>query len=693
MDDDNRPPVPPSAKKKRKSPPPRSQHEQEEESSSSLIASLRTIDPILRFLLKATGNTSVPRQLLLKALPTVGVLEMDLLILADWKIIHHDEKNDRFGLSSLIPSSSSSSHEDHHAAAGTASTPGSSSGGRGDDANSSAAASNHYGATTQRAAQKRLTLLRKLVLLQEKKNKKGANHQNQQKQPPPPPPPPPVLLVSDRPLPDSAAFSDAEEEEVQEEEGHGPDVHDDKNDINDEGKKRHAASNVTPDTIDAPILPSSQNGGEEAAARTALLTILQLRVAERGETDTPRIPSSLLLPHQVSYAGSTAAHAADYAELPSDIRSQIPNVLYEALVSGRRKLYTHQVAAITAALSNRHCSVGTGTGSGKSLCYLLPTLTAAYNDNRTSLLLFPTKALAQDQLTKLHSLVSTHPDLAARIRPGTLDGDTLQSQRRSIAEHCNIILTNPDTLHASLLPHWKTQYKSLFVNNDRPIAYVVIDEAHVYDGIFGAHVAMVIRRLIRLCGGGAGSHPTFITTSATLPFPQERFAQLVGTTKKYNGNSDDDDDDDDGDNNITVLTSAEDGSPRAAKHFLVWNPPVLNMDGSSVNSVYFPKHHPGPKNAAAAVDDCSPTSTLPPVESPPNLDSFEPTPTIIMTGGPGEDRIVAPPQQQYKRRHAADETARLLARAVANGVRCIAWSNGSFPGPSNSSGSIPQHST
>jgi DEAD/DEAH box helicase domain-containing protein len=121
-------------------------------------------------------------------------------------------------------------------------------------------------------------------------------------------------------------------------------------------------------------------------------------------------------------------------------------------------LFRHQAAAIAAAVAGQHCSVCTGTGSGKSLCFLIPVLAAAYNENCTSLLLFPTKALAQDQLSKLQTMLqqtssnSDDNDLAQRIRPMTIDGDTSHAARAIAAETANVILTNPDTLHAAILP-------------------------------------------------------------------------------------------------------------------------------------------------------------------------------------------------------------------------------------------------
>lgn len=520
--------------------------------AKQMIQSLQKIDPVLRFLTKATGETTIPRDMILKTMPTIVDTDLDALV--DLKVLHHHKG--RFG----FPTEP-----------------------------------NELMGSTKRAAQKRLSTLRKQL----KERSKAAQQPNTSS---------PTLK---RPLPETAAFSDND------------DTVDDQNQTSLSPKEQDDSSVVhgvhVPDEV---VLT-----GEAAEAHEALMTVLKIRKAEKGDVDTC-IPS-LILPKQASYAGSNAAHASEFTELPPSIRAMIPDTLYNAIFPNQRQLYSHQAKAIQAALSKSHCSICTGTGSGKSLCFLLPTLTAAYNNNKTSLLLFPTKALAQDQLSKLQTLVASDPTLKDRIRPATLDGDTPQSTRKSIAQNSNIILTNPDTLHAALLPNWK-MYQSLFAS----IAFVVIDEAHIYDGIFGAHVAMIVRRLVRLCR----VHPVFISTSATLPFPEHRFRQLVGTT-----------------DDITVLTSEDDGSPRAAKHFMVWNPPVLNLDGSSVGSVWFPRR-----------------------KEPITNESFS---SISLSGGAGPLAsgsdlplpVAGAPVPQFRRRHAADETARLLAKAVANGVRCIAF--------------------
>jgi DEAD/DEAH box helicase/Helicase conserved C-terminal domain len=409
-----------------------------------------------------------------------------------------------------------------------------------------------------------------------------------------------------------------------------------------------------------------------------------------------------ILPRQASYAGSTPSQDSFYTMLSQKYIDQLPPILIRALDidlddknctnenSRGRRLYSHQVAAIEAALDGVHCTVCTGTGSGKSMCYLLPALSAAYNFNQTSLLLFPTKALAQDQLSKLLALVSVDDDLRRRIRPATLDGDTPFAARTQIKEY-NIILTNPDILHTSILPAWKSSsYQPMLAS----LRYIAIDEAHTYDGVFGAHVAMIIRRLIRVSAVAAVSQvnptnsassklvgpPTFIATSATLPWPAEHFQFLCPIES---------------DRTIKVISSEDDGSPRSAKYFFVWNPPVLKKDGTSLGKIYFPRPKVEQKTdrtkkdlvaeAASAGGNFSKKRFRATASATSNDDVAVAAPAFVDVKSTtvlvdSEHDVLHSwtshpfaPTMAYRRRHAADETARLFVRAVANGVRCIAF--------------------
>ncbi len=190
----------------------------------------------------------------------------------------------------------------------------------------------------------------------------------------------------------------------------------------------------------------------------------------------------------------------------------------------------------------------TPTASGKTLCYNLPVLQALVQEPEARVLyLFPTKALAQDQLAELTELAKTLPDM----RMFTYDGDTPQDARRAVRSRANLVLSNPDMLHSGILPH-HTKWVNLFQN----LRYVVIDELHAYRGVFGSHLANVLRRLKRICRH-YGSRPQFIMASATIANPRELAERLTGET---------------------VSEIAESGAPAGEKTFICVNPPVINPD-------------------------------------------------------------------------------------------------------------------
>jgi DEAD/DEAH box helicase domain-containing protein len=242
--------------------------------------------------------------------------------------------------------------------------------------------------------------------------------------------------------------------------------------------------------------------------------------------------------------------------------------LVEAIqTSGTARLYHHQARAIDGVRNGQDVVVATGTASGKTLCYNLPVLEATLLDPEArAIYLFPTKALAQDQLRALGNLVGhLETAIAASInsrplRPptfGAYDGDTPQSSRSRLRREGNIILTNPDMLHVGILPNHKLW--SQFLKNLR---FVVVDEAHVYRGVFGSHVAVIFRRLARLCEY-YGSRPQFICCSATIANPGEHIERLTGQAP---------------------LVVDEDGSPQAPKQFALWNPPFLDEKKSARRS-------------------------------------------------------------------------------------------------------------
>jgi len=219
---------------------------------------------------------------------------------------------------------------------------------------------------------------------------------------------------------------------------------------------------------------------------------------------------------------------------------------------GIERLYSHQVAALEAARSGRDWVAVTGTASGKTLCYNLPILEAALSGrDARAIYLYPTKALAQDQLEGLLGLVSGDPKLAAAVRPGVYDGDTPTAQRRRIRNEANLVLSNPDMLHASILPY-HPKWADFFTE----LQFVVLDEVHTYRGILGAHVSAVLRRLMRICRH-YGSQPIFLATSATIANPGELVGRLIGRE-------------------VEVID--DDGSPRGRKYFALWNPAPFSRD-------------------------------------------------------------------------------------------------------------------
>lgn len=231
-----------------------------------------------------------------------------------------------------------------------------------------------------------------------------------------------------------------------------------------------------------------------------------------------------------------------YEPLPDDLH---PALLDGLARTGVQQLYRHQAHALEAAAAGPFV-VTTGTASGKSMCFNLPTLDMLCSDTKArAFYLYPTKALAQDQARALHAL-----RLTKQLRPAIYDGDTRQEDRRAIRRQANLILTNPDMLHMGILPHHRL-WADVFAN----LAVVVVDEAHVYRGVFGSHVANVLRRLRRIARA-YGTEPRFLLASATIANPVELAERLTGLQE------------------ITLVD--EDGSAGAARKIAMWNPPVTD---------------------------------------------------------------------------------------------------------------------
>ena len=242
------------------------------------------------------------------------------------------------------------------------------------------------------------------------------------------------------------------------------------------------------------------------------------------------------------------AVAAQLAPFPDALDPR----LTQALVSrGVEQLYTHQAEAIEHALAGRHTVVITPTASGKTLCYNAPVLNAILQDpSSRALYLFPTKALAQDQLAELQAMCETIDHATGEsIGVFTYDGDTPQDARRTIRSRAHLVLSNPDMVHSGILPH-HPRWAKLFEN----LRYVIIDELHAYRGVFGSHLCNVLRRLRRICRH-YGSNPVFLCSSATIANPRELAERLTEQPFELVDKS---------------------GAPRGEKFFVFVNPPVVN---------------------------------------------------------------------------------------------------------------------
>ncbi|MEZ4654433.1 MAG: DEAD/DEAH box helicase [Candidatus Eisenbacteria bacterium] len=248
---------------------------------------------------------------------------------------------------------------------------------------------------------------------------------------------------------------------------------------------------------------------------------------------------------QIAHIESLEARPARFGALAHPLSDRLQRQLGQ---EGIDRLFTHQAQAIDRVRQGDHVVVVTGTASGKSLCYHIPLLESLEEDpSSRALLLFPTKALAQDQLKVLRRLQDEADDARAP-RTGTYDGDTPTNLRNRLRDEANLLLTNPDMLHSGILPH-HARWSGFFSR----LQYVVVDEIHVYRGIFGSHVANVLRRLRRIARH-YGADPIFICASATIANPGELASRLLGLP-------------------VTVID--DDGSPRGRKHFVFWNPPRM----------------------------------------------------------------------------------------------------------------------
>jgi len=255
----------------------------------------------------------------------------------------------------------------------------------------------------------------------------------------------------------------------------------------------------------------------------------------------------------IAYWQKESAQSATLIDFPSSLHPILVASLKE---QGIKNLYLHQWQAWQAIAEGKNVVVSTGTASGKTLCYNLPIIDGwlKYPDS-TALFIFPTKALAQDQkqsLARLVQIVTKHSNGISNLKKiAVYDGDTPTHFRSGIRSQVQFLMTNPDMLHMAILPH-HTLWQSFLTN----LRYVVIDEIHTYRGVFGSHVANVLKRLTRVCKF-YGADPQFILTSATIANPVELSERLIDEQ---------------------VFPVDQDGSPHGSRNFLIYNPPVVNQE-------------------------------------------------------------------------------------------------------------------
>jgi DEAD/DEAH box helicase domain-containing protein len=241
--------------------------------------------------------------------------------------------------------------------------------------------------------------------------------------------------------------------------------------------------------------------------------------------------------HQPAAEGS-------FADIPGAVDARLKAALERR---GVARLYTHQAEAFESIAAGKNITIVTPTASGKTLCYNLPVMNCLMADaGARAMYLFPTKALAEDQLHEFQTAVE---EMGSEIKAFTYDGDTPQDARKAIRQRANVVLTNPDMLHSGILPH-HTRWARYFEN----LRYIVIDELHYYRGVYGSHLANLLRRLRRICEF-YGSTPQFICCSATIANPRELAEALTGQSFELIDRS---------------------GAPRGEKFFVFYNPPVVN---------------------------------------------------------------------------------------------------------------------
>ena len=287
-------------------------------------------------------------------------------------------------------------------------------------------------------------------------------------------------------------------------------------------------------------------GGETRAARQPFRRVDEPWARLRGAEEVLERWQSDGTFRNVTWSHRVDPHAASFADMPEGLAPSVRRALHGR---GIERLYSHQAQSFELASKGKHVVVATPTASGKSLCYNLPVLQALASDpSATALYLFPTKALSRDQEEALRAFMR---DAELSIGAITYDGDTPVDARRAARQRAGLLLTNPDMLHAGIMPH-HTAWARLFSN----LKYVVVDELHTYRGVFGSHLANVMRRLLRIARFH-GSSPTFLFASATIGNPQAHASRICGEP---------------------VELIEESGAPTGPRQVLVYNPPIVNAE-------------------------------------------------------------------------------------------------------------------
>jgi len=606
--------------------------------AATLESALQRIDPFLRFLTKATGKVAVPLKSLESVLPKNNAEDIDdkLIFLTELSmrgVLKYNTKDESVG----FPLPPSEEEEDNDASSSSPLFhPPSKMIGKGLHGSSDAAAKRRMRVLKWTLKQNSIWVSR------QSQQMNGGNNDTEDKD-----------TTIDTPKKIAAT---AEKKEA---------------------SKRTAAECAKEDRTTKECIDFNTEDDNCEERKLAYQSLADLLTGNKEATKSNQIDNDesprIWLPSQPAHAGSHPSRPARYGSLTKSTLAKIPDSVSQlfgfdlspdtekaddststAEKTQHKRLFQHQADAIEAALNGIHTCLCTGTGSGKSLCFLLPVLAKAVTstDDATAILVFPTKALAQDQVSKLQTMLSNSN---CNVRAGVIDGDTPHQQRDAIASECQILLTNPDTLHAAILPGWKRPSYKSFLSRLRT---VVVDESHIYDGVFGAHVSLVLRRLKRVCRAASENENdnklSFIACSATLTRPEDHFRMLCPL----------------GSEDVCIVT--EDGSPCGAKHFFVWNPPILDVNGNSTDSVFPPKDLSAEQiEQMTVVGDVNEECVI-------NVGTKKRRKKgkYSKTAGKSGKNNMSTTQLSHlfiRRRHAADETAHLLANAIRAQTRTIAF--------------------